>query len=182
MGQIFDTSNFYIAFQEGDEIRFELEVEDGRILPKRVRKVQKAFTEYVIQSGQPLLIRSELEKTRARLGITYVPDRPAKSLVAAPILLGNKPAGVMFAMSKDRETVFEQRDLDVLVTAAGQLSVAVENARLFAEEQRRLAAEDLVHRLDRNPRLGRDGGQRGGRVAGLDEQGRGRVQDRPAPE
>jgi hypothetical protein len=29
-------------------------------------------------------------------------------------------------------------------------------------------------------RLGCDGGQRGGRVAGLDEQGRGGVQDRPA--
>ena len=35
LGQIFDTSNFYIAFQEGDEIRFELEVEGHRVLPKR---------------------------------------------------------------------------------------------------------------------------------------------------
>src|SRR5581483_353212 len=43
----------------------------------------------------------------------------------------------MAAMSMDREFVFEQRDLDVMQTAAGQVSVAVENARLFAEEQRR---------------------------------------------
>ena len=33
--------------------------------------------------------------------------------------------------------MFEQRDLEVIQTAAGQVSVAVENARLFAEEQRR---------------------------------------------
>src|SRR6202020_2308258 len=52
-------------------------------------------------------------------------------------MLGRKPAGVMVAMSRAREYVFEQRDLDVLVTAAGQVSVAIENARLFAEEQRR---------------------------------------------
>jgi diguanylate cyclase (GGDEF)-like protein len=149
LGQIFDTSNFYIAFQEGDEIRFELEVEDGRVLPKRVRKLQKAFTEYVIQSGQPLLIHSDLERTRARLGVTHVPDRPAKCLVAAPILLGNKPAGAMVAMSKDRESVFEQRDLDVLVTAAGQLSVAVENARLFAEEQRRSRQLAFLNNISR---------------------------------
>src|SRR6266850_1692988 len=32
LGQIFDTSSFYIAFQEDDEIRFELEVEGGQIL------------------------------------------------------------------------------------------------------------------------------------------------------
>lgn len=137
LGQIFDTSNFYIAFQEGDEIRFELEVENNRTLPKRSRKALNAFTEYVIHTGLPLLIRSDLEKTRARLGITYIPERPAKCLIAAPILLGNKPAGVMVALSTERENLFEHRDLDVLQTAAGQVSVAVENARLFAEEQRR---------------------------------------------
>src|ERR1700680_1436623 len=43
----------------------------------------------------------------------------------------------MVATSPDREYVFEQRDLEVLQTVAGQVSVAVENARLFGEEQRR---------------------------------------------
>jgi diguanylate cyclase (GGDEF)-like protein len=149
LGQIFNTSNFYIAFQEGDEIRFELEVEDNRILPKRSRKPENAFTEYVIRTGQPLLIRSDLEKTRARLGITYRPEHPAKCLCVAPILLGNKPAGVMVAMSTEKEFVFEQRDLDVLMTAAGQVSVAVENARLFAEEQRRSRQLAFLNNISR---------------------------------
>jgi len=161
LGQIFDTSYFYIAFQEGDEIRFELDVEANRVLPKRSRKLENAFTEYVIRTGQPLLIRSELEKERARLGITYIPEHPAKCLVAAPIFLGNRAAGVMTALNTEREFVFEQRDLEVLMTAAGQVSVAVENARLFAEEQRRsrqlaflnnvsrtaISSEDPVHML-----------------------------------
>ena len=149
LGQIFDTSNFYIAFQEGDEVRFELEVEDGRSLPKRSRKLQNAFTEYVIRTGQPLLIRSDLEKARARLGVAFKPERPAKCLVAAPILLGSKPAGVMVAISTEREFVFEQRDLDVLVTAAGQASVAVENARLFAGEQRRSRQLAFLNNISR---------------------------------
>jgi diguanylate cyclase (GGDEF)-like protein len=149
LGQIFNTSNFYIAFQEGDEIRFELEVEDGCILPKRSRKLENAFTEYVIRTGQPLLIRSDLEKTRARLGVTYKPKNPAKCLCAAPILLGNKPAGAMVSMSTESEFVFEQRDLDVLMTAAGQVSVAVENARLFAEEQRRSRQLAFLNNISR---------------------------------
>lgn len=161
LGQIFDTSNFYIAFQEGDEIRFELEVRDNRVLPKRTRPVRNSFTEHVMRTGDPLLIRSELEKTRARLGISHVPDRPAKCLIATPVFLGNKATGVMVAMHPEREFAFEQRDLDVLVTAAGQVSVAVENARLFAEEQRRsrqlaflnnisktaISSDDPVHML-----------------------------------
>src|SRR6476469_7088546 len=31
LGQIFDTSNFYVAFQEGDEIVFHREVEAGQV-------------------------------------------------------------------------------------------------------------------------------------------------------
>jgi diguanylate cyclase (GGDEF)-like protein len=149
LGQIFDTSHFYIAFQEADEIRFELEVRDNRVLPKRTRELRNAFTEYVIRNGEPLLIRSDLEKTRNGLGISHVPQRPAKCLIAAPIFLGNKASGIMVAMNPDREFVFEQRDLDVLVTAAGQASVAVENARLFAEEQRRSRQLAFLNNISR---------------------------------
>jgi diguanylate cyclase (GGDEF)-like protein len=149
LGQIFDTSHFYIAFQESEEIRFELEVRDSRELPKRTRELRNAFTEYVIRTGEPLLIRSDLEATRQRLGISHVPKRPAKCLIAAPIFMGNKASGIMVAMNPDREFVFEQRDLDVLVTAAGQVSVAVENARLFADEQRRSRQLAFLNNISR---------------------------------
>jgi diguanylate cyclase (GGDEF)-like protein len=149
LGQIFGTGNFYIAFQEADEIRFELEVRDNRVLPKRKRELRNAFTEYVIRTGEPLLIRSDLENARQRLGITHIPKRPAKCLIAAPIFMGNKASGIMVAMNPDREFVFEQRDLDVLVTAAGQVSVAVENARLFADEQRRSRQLAFLNNISR---------------------------------
>jgi len=137
LGQIFDVSAFYVAFQEGDQICFALEVDRGRFLPKRSRLMDNGLTEYVIRTGQPLLIRSDMEKARERLGTTFLPPYPAKCFCAAPILLGGRPAGVMAVLSTDREYVYEPRDLEVMQTVAGQVSVAVENARLFAEEQRR---------------------------------------------
>jgi diguanylate cyclase (GGDEF)-like protein len=137
LGQIFDTANFYIAFQEDDEIRFELEMENGSLLPKRSRVMRNGLTEYIVRTGQPLLIRSDLEAVRQKLGLDFIPPRPAKSFCAAPIFLGGKPAGVMAALSSEREYLFEARDLEVMKTAAGQVGVAVENARLFTQEQRR---------------------------------------------
>src|SRR5713101_4702873 len=137
LGQIFDTSSFYIAFQEDDEIRFELEIEGGQILPKRSRPVSNGLTEHIIRTGQPLLIQSDLEQVRTKLSLDFIPPRPAKSFCGVPIMLGGIPAGVMAALSAEREYVFEARDLEVMKTAAGQLGVAVENARLFTEEQRR---------------------------------------------
>ena len=138
LGQIFDTTTFFIAFQSGDDLHFELELVDGKNLPKRTRKFENSLSEYVIRTGQPLLIRSNVEQVRERLGVVYVnPSRVIKSFCAAPIFLGGKSVGIMAALSSDREYVFEQRDLEVMQTAAGQVSVAVENARLFQEEQRR---------------------------------------------
>ena len=137
LGQIFDVSDFYVAFQEGDQICFALELERGRVLPKRSRLIDNGLTEYVIRTGQPLLIRSGIEKARERLGTTFLPPHPGKCFCAAPILLGGRPAGVMAAFNTEREYVFEPRDLEVMQTVAEQVSVAVENARLFAEEQRR---------------------------------------------
>jgi diguanylate cyclase (GGDEF)-like protein len=137
LGQIFNTADFYVAFHDGDKIQFELEVVNGQVLPKRSRRYDNGLTEYILRTGQPLLIRSDLEKARERLGATFIPPNPAKCFCGAPILLAGKPAGVMAALSTEREHVFEQRDMEVLQTAAGQVAVAVENARLFAEEQRR---------------------------------------------
>jgi diguanylate cyclase (GGDEF)-like protein len=137
LSALFDANTFYIAFEEDGEIRFELEVEQGKVLPKRSRKVSNGITEYIIRTAQPLLIRSEVEDVQGRLGITYVPGRPAKSYCGVPIFLGGRAAGVMAAMNTERENVYEQRDLEVMQTAAGQVAVALENARLFAEEQRR---------------------------------------------
>ncbi len=137
LGQIFDTSTFYIAFQEEDEIRFELEIEGGVVLAKRSRPVSNGLTEHIIRTGEPLLIESDLEKRRSELGVDFVPPRPARSFCGVPILLGGKPVGVMAALSTERESLFQARDLEVMQTAAGQLGVAIENARLFTEEQRR---------------------------------------------
>jgi diguanylate cyclase (GGDEF)-like protein len=137
LGQIFDTSTFYIAFQEEDEIRFELEIEGGVILPKRSRKFSNGLTEYILKTGEPLLIESNLEQMRVKLGLDVVPPQSARSFCGVPIFLGGRPAGVMAALSTERESQFQTRDIEVMQTAAGQLGVAVENARLFTEEQRR---------------------------------------------
>ena len=86
LGQIFDTSEFYIAFQEGDQICFELETENNEVLPKRSRRVSNGLTELIIRTGQALLIRSDLEKTRERLGVVQVGGRAAKCFCGAPIM------------------------------------------------------------------------------------------------
>ncbi len=149
LGRIFDTSNFYVAFRDGENLRFELEVENGKLLPKHSRNIGNGLTEYIIRTGEPLLIRSDFDKTRMRLDVTLPPKRPIKCFCGVPIIFAGKSEGAMVTMNPDREYAFEQRDLEVLQTAAGQVSVAVENARLFAEEQRRSKQFSLLNSISK---------------------------------
>jgi len=136
LGRLFDTRTFYIAFMESDEVRFELELNEGVTLSKRARRGTNGITEFIVRTGEPILVRSAMDKMRERLGIVPT-GRPAKCFCGVPIFSSGRAVGVMAALNFDREFVYEQRDLDVMKTAAGQVAVAMENARLFAEEQRR---------------------------------------------
>jgi len=136
LGQLFDTSNFYVAFLDGDTVRFELDVIAGVVQPKTTRKVTNGISDYIIRTGQAVLIRSEMEKHRQRLGCVPT-GRPAKCLAGVPIVMYGQPRGMMAVVHYEREFAFSGRDLEVLSTAAGQVAVAMENARLFGEEQRR---------------------------------------------
>ncbi|MGE0406747.1 MAG: diguanylate cyclase, partial [Candidatus Korobacteraceae bacterium] len=81
--------------------------------------------------------KSEMEKVAARLGMPYSPQLSPRSYLGVPIFIHNRPIGVMAALNFEREFVYNERDLEVLQTAVGQVAVAMENARLFSEEQRR---------------------------------------------
>jgi diguanylate cyclase (GGDEF)-like protein len=148
LGRLFDTRNFYIAFQEDEEIRFELEVVDGELLPKRSRRWTNGITEYIMESGEPLLVRCEMEKTRSNMGLIPT-GRRSKCFCGVPIFMMGQPVGVMAALNYEREFVYEERDLNVMKTAAGQVAVAVSNARLFAEEQRRSRYLEFLNSVSR---------------------------------
>jgi diguanylate cyclase (GGDEF)-like protein len=136
LGRLFDTGTFYIAFEEHGELRFEFEVREGQVQAKRSRRMTNALTEFILRTGQPLLVRSEFEKTRLRLGLEHS-GKMAKCYVGVPILMNGRVSGVIGALNYEREFVYEHRDVSVLQTAAGQLAVAMENARMFAQEQKR---------------------------------------------
>ncbi|HYX70159.1 MAG TPA: GAF domain-containing protein, partial [Terriglobales bacterium] len=136
LGQLFDTDTFYVAFLDDDEVRFELEVERGEVLPKRTRPATNGVTEHIVRSGRPVLVQANMEEFREQLGVRAT-GTPAKCFCGVPVVMSGRPVGVMAALHYEREYVYGPRDLEVMQTAAGQLAVAMENAVLFAEEQRR---------------------------------------------
>ena len=57
--RLFDVENFYIVELDpsSDELTFDLEMIDGVRMPKRTRPSGNHFSEYIIRTRQPVLIR-----------------------------------------------------------------------------------------------------------------------------
>jgi len=69
-----------------------------------------------------------------------------QSVMAAPLLIGNRLVGAIASVHSDPTRVFGERDLRRLTMFAPQAAIAIENARLFAAERER--AEEQQALLD----------------------------------
>ena len=149
MRRLFDVSNFYIAFYDSarDQIRFDLEVTDGVRLPRRSRPAGNHLTEYLIRTRQPVLIRENFEQECRRLGA--MPLQQTGCFCGVPLVLYDRAIGVMAVHSR-QERVFDEGHLELMRVLAIEVGIAIENARLFQEEQVKSRHLSLLNNISRN--------------------------------
>jgi K+-sensing histidine kinase KdpD len=99
----------------------------------------RGFRKQIIETRQPVLINTHVAEQAARLGQFTLPGTiTPKSWLGVPMLVGDRVTGVLSLQNVDEENAFSSADVSLLETLANSLSVALENARLFAETQRLL--------------------------------------------
>ncbi len=95
------------------------------------------ISELIAKSGESLLINDRDEL--AGLGIENDSELTAEySILAAPMKLGGNVIG-MLSCQYHRQRQYSDEDLEIFNALANQAAIAIENARLFEETQRRLA-------------------------------------------
>ncbi|HET9763457.1 MAG TPA: GAF domain-containing protein, partial [Casimicrobiaceae bacterium] len=107
-----------------------------RQFPQPTPLEQAGFAAHVMRTRQPLMINEGMEKRVAEAGSKSF-GYWAKSGIWVPMVIGDEARGVISIQNIDREHAFTNSDLGLLVTLAGSLGVAFDNARLFDETQRR---------------------------------------------
>ncbi len=136
----------------------ELAIVDAIGLPPEViAKVRvpagQGISGWVVQHGEPLLI-NDLARHPVFHPSTFSDQYQTQSALCVPLRRGERVLGVINVNNKVNGTPFEQKDLDLLLTVANQVAMAIDNARLFhdleekAAELRR-AHQELV-RLDKD--------------------------------
>jgi signal transduction histidine kinase len=94
--------------------------------------ISRTVFNYVINHGQAVL--SEDVGSDARFGSGSPDDSQPRTLMCVPLKnYQSHPIGILQLDTRDLSIRFSTEDLDVLTAVAGQVSVAIENARLLAE-------------------------------------------------
>lgn len=136
MRGLLEVGSFYIALYDEAkaEIKFEVQILENERQPKSTRRLGNHLTEYILRTRQPVLIREKFLEEAARLGVE--PQRDTGSYCGVPLVLYDRAIGVM-AVHSPQERALDEGHLELLRVLASEAGIAIENARLFSEEQKK---------------------------------------------
>ena len=104
------------------------------------------FRKHVLETGEPLLINENMAAAAEFYGNpTAIAGEVPKSALFVPLLTGGRVSGVVSLQNVDREHAFSDSDQRLLVTLAGSIGAALENARLVQETRQRNAELALIN-------------------------------------
>ena len=146
---MFDVNDFSIALYDAarNQLCYGLDICDGIRLPKQTRPVGNHLTELILRTGEPLLIRRNLAEEAANLGVDLL--RPAESFCGVPLTAYDRVIGVMLVYSP-QEGRYDEEHLAMMRVLASEASIAIENSRLFREEQAKSRQLTLLNNISRN--------------------------------
>ena len=100
---------------------------------------------YVAKHGEPLIVKDVEDDRRFRR--TNRQRYETKSLISAPLLVKERLLGVINLNNKKRGGKFDERDLKLLVTFANQAAIAIDNAQLFDDRQRKIQQLSFLYNI-----------------------------------
>ncbi|HLF00842.1 MAG TPA: GAF domain-containing protein, partial [Anaerolineales bacterium] len=146
--QFFPSETGYIALYDpaSQRIRFPYYwIRDQRILTEETIHYGEALTTVVIKSRQPQVINHDWARQAAALGAIYTDGAPVQCSLTVPILVGDEAIGAISLQSLERENLFGDAAVRLLMTIAAQVGVAIERSRLYAAaQQQKQFFESLV--------------------------------------
>jgi PAS domain S-box-containing protein len=104
------------------------------------------FRKHVLETGEPLLVNENVTAAAEQYGNPMaIAGEVPRSVLFVPLFTAGRPSGVISLQNVDRERAFSESDQRLLVTLAGSISAALENARLLQETRQRNAELALIN-------------------------------------
>ena len=144
VGELMPAKNFYIALYDAasDLLTFPYYVDeyDSDFPSKRPGK---GLTEYVLRTGEPLLVTPEVQAELERRGQVELIGAPSIDWVGVPLKIGDRPIGVLVAQTYAPGVRYGETERHVLQFVSTQVAMAIERKR----------TEEQLHESERKYRL-----------------------------
>jgi two-component system, cell cycle sensor histidine kinase and response regulator CckA len=141
LSPIIDTTNFYIALYDEtkDSVTFPYCVDSVDECYPPVIEVSRtaSLTAEVIRTGCPIMAtKAEILTLRAKSGLKIPACTPSEIWLGVPLKTRDKIIGVMAVQSYHDPRCYDKTDMDVLVSVADQIAIAIERKRTEESLQR----------------------------------------------
>ena len=147
-------SFFFVARYEPDHqlLRFEQFLHQGEMMPQHHKATvpKSGLSGMIIDSSKPLLVNDMHLQTDVTTSAVSLAENSneVRSWLGIPLVSQGRVIGVL-SVQDFRPNAFSERDQQFLSALASQLAIALENARLFGERERRIAELDVINQIGR---------------------------------
>ncbi len=150
VNQLLRADTFFVGLYDDtrNELRVEYVVEEGWFLrPIQVPLDQAGLSGWVIQNQKSLLL-GDLQRAEELPATPQHVTRPARSWLGVPLMLKERIIGLISAQSF-QPNAFTTEDERFLVAVGQHVALALDNARLFGESERRTRELTLLNEISR---------------------------------
>lgn len=136
--RVVEAAVYVVGAEEGslmllDEARDELYIRASKNLDSKAKSMRKRVTDSlagkVLQTKRAIAIGSDSQWKRTHTALLV------KSLIYVPLILQNKPIGVLGVANRVKEISFDSNDTRALSALASYATIAINNANIFRENQ-----------------------------------------------
>jgi len=154
--QLFQKDNIFLAIldEKTNMISYPFYYRNNGKIIMEQRAAGEGFSEFVIRSRKSIILNENVSSTFSLMGINSLKHIP-RSVIAAPLLAGEKVLGVLAIQDFENENSFSQSQLDLLNTISSQAAISLENAKLYSEVKHSLLEkehllQEVHHRVKNN--------------------------------
>ncbi|MBK8984768.1 MAG: response regulator [Chloroflexi bacterium] len=152
--RVVEAAVYVVGAEEGslmllDEDQGELYIRASKNLDSKAQSMRKRVSDSlagkVLQTKRAIAIGNDSQWKRTHTALLV------KSLIYVPLILQNRPIGVLGVTNRLKETSFDSNDTRALSALGGYATIAINNANIYSEIEREKNTLSAVMDLSDNP-------------------------------
>ncbi len=152
--RLMPAESFFMALYDEEQqiISVPICYSNGERVDISPRPAGNGLTDYVLRTGQPILIEEDVLAHMSEYGLdipTIGNEKPAQCWLGVPLLLGQRVLGALVVQSITTPRLYGTHEQELLSSIASQAAVNIQNARLFEQTTQNLEETEALYQASR---------------------------------